>query len=410
MDIKTVTHPPDFKTGIAFIVILSALMAFTSLSTDIYLPAMPAMSAALHGDSELTVTGFLIGFAIAQLIWGPISDQLGRKKPLYIGMVIFAVGSAGCALSTDMIQIVFWRVIQAAGACTGPMLARAMIRDLFTRTRAAQMLSTLIIVMAIAPIAGPLLGGQIIRYSQWPVIFWFLALVGVLMFCSLMWLPETLPLEKRVKASLGHAFSNYLTLLGNKSYMRFTLCVTFYYVAAYAFIVGSPAVYISYFGVDPQHYGWLFAVNILGLVAISTLNKRLVQKVKLETLLKGASFIAAMMTLMMCVMLKTHPTAIAALAICIFVFFSMNGIIAASATAAALDAVPNAAGSASALIGSLQYGSGIISSLLLAWLNNGTPWIMVGIMTVFTLLSFLITLGGRRPHMPKASIDARAQS
>ncbi|WP_052206139.1 multidrug effflux MFS transporter [Pantoea rodasii] len=398
MDIKTVTHPPDFKTGIAFIVILSALMAFTSLSTDIYLPAMPAMSAALHGDSELTVTGFLIGFAIAQLIWGPISDQLGRKKPLYIGMVIFAVGSAGCALSTDMIQIVFWRVIQAAGACTGPMLARAMIRDLFTRTRAAQMLSTLIIVMAIAPIAGPLLGGQIIRYSQWPVIFWFLALVGVLMFCSLMWLPETLPLEKRVKASLGHAFSNYLTLLGNKSYMRFTLCVTFYYVAAYAFIVGSPAVYISYFGVDPQHYGWLFAVNILGLVAISTLNKRLVQKVKLETLLKGASFIAAMMTLMMCVMLKTHPTAIAALVICIFVFFSMNGIIAASATAAALDAVPNAAGSASALIGSLQYGSGIISSLLLAWLNNGTPWIMVGIMTVFTLLSFLITLGRRRPQ------------
>jgi Arabinose efflux permease len=290
------------------------------------------------------------------------------------------------------------------------MLARAMIRDLFTRTRAAQMLSTLIIVMAIAPIAGPLLGGQIIRYSQWPVIFWFLAVVGVLMFCSLMWLPETLPLEKRVKASLGHAFSNYLTLLGNKSYMRFTLCVTFYYVAAYAFIVGSPAVYISYFGVDPQHYGWLFAVNILGLVAISTLNKRLVQKVKLETLLKCASFIAAMMTLMMCLMLKTHPTAIAALVICIFVFFSMNGIIAASATAAALDAVPNAAGSASALIGSLQYGSGIISSLLLAWLNNGTPWIMVGIMTVFTLLSFLITLGGRRPHMPKASIDARAQS
>lgn len=398
MDIKTATHPPDFKTGIAFIVILSALMAFTSLSTDIYLPAMPAMSAALHGDSELTVTGFLIGFAIAQLIWGPVSDQLGRKKPLYIGMVIFAVGSAGCALSTEMSQIVFWRVIQAAGACTGPMLARAMIRDLFTRTRAAQMLSTLIIVMAIAPIAGPLLGGQIIRYSQWPVIFWFLAVVGILMFCSLMWLPETLPVEKRVKASLGHAFSNYRALLGNQSYMRFTLCVTFYYVATYAFIVGSPAVYITYFGVDPQHYGWLFAINILGLVAISTLNKRLVQKVKLETLLKCASFIAALMTLMMCLMLKTHPTAIAALVICIFVFFSMNGIIAASATAAALDAVPNAAGSASALIGSLQYGSGIISSLLLAWLNNGTPWIMVGIMTVFTLLSFLITLGGRRPQ------------
>ncbi|ORM72183.1 multidrug effflux MFS transporter [Pantoea rwandensis] len=404
MDIKTATHPPDLKTGIAFIVILSALMAFTSLSTDIYLPAMPVMSAALHGDSELTVTGFLIGFAIAQLIWGPISDQLGRKKPLYIGMIIFAVGSAGCALSTEMSQIVFWRVVQAAGACTGPMLARAMIRDLFTRTRAAQMLSTLIIVMAIAPIAGPLLGGQIIRYSQWPTIFWFLAIVGILMFCSLLWLPETLPAEKRVKTSLGHAFSHYRALLQNKNFMRFTLCVTFYYVAAYAFIVGSPAVYISYFGIDPQHYGWLFAINIVGVVAISTVNKKLVQRVRLETLLKVASFVAAIMTLVMCLMLKTHPTAIATLVICIFIFFSMNGIIAASATAAALDAVPNAAGSASALIGSLQYGSGIISSLLLAWLSNGTPWIMVGIMTVFTLLSFLITLGSSKPHAEMAQI------
>ncbi|ORM65409.1 Bcr/CflA family drug resistance efflux transporter [Pantoea rodasii] len=404
MDIKTATHPPDMKTGIAFIIILSALMAFTSLSTDIYLPAMPAMSAALHGDSELTVTGFLIGFAIAQLIWGPISDQLGRKTPLYIGMIIFAVGSAGCALSSDMPQIVFWRVIQAAGACTGPMLARAMIRDLFTRTRAAQMLSTLIIVMAIAPIAGPLMGGQIIRYSHWPVIFWFLAVVGALMFISLLWLPETLPAEKRVTASPRQVMHNYRTLLQNKNFMRFTLCVTFYYVAAYAFIVGSPAVYISYFGIDPQHYGWLFAINILGLVTVSTVNKRLVQKVRLETLLKSASFIAALMTLVMCFVLKTHPAALAGLVICIFIFFSMNGVIAASATAAALDAVPNATGSASALIGSLQYGSGIVSSLLLAGLNNGTPWIMVSIMTVFTLLSFLITLGGGKSQPKMAEI------
>ena len=216
------------------------------------------------------------------------------------------------------------------------------------------------------------------------------------MFCSLLWLPETLPAEKRVKTSLGHAFANYRALIKNKSFMRFTLCVTFYYVAAYAFIVGSPAVYISYYGIDPQHYGWLFAINIVGLVAISSLNKKLVQKIRLETLLKTASFIAAIMTLVMCVMLKTHPMTIAALVVCIFIFFSMNGIIAASATAAALDAVPNAAGSASALIGSLQYGSGIISSLLLAWLSNGTPWIMVGIMTVFTLMSFLITLGGSK--------------
>ncbi|MCW1876288.1 multidrug effflux MFS transporter [Erwinia sp. INIA-01] len=384
------------KTGIAFIAILSALMAFTSLSTDIYLPAMPAMSISLHGDAALTVTGFLIGFAIAQLIWGPISDRFGRKPPLYIGMILFAIGSAGCALSTEMYQIVFWRVFQAAGACTGPMLARAMIRDLFSRTRAAQMLSTLIIVMAIAPIAGPLLGGQIIRYSQWPIIFWFLAAVGVLMFIALFWLPETLPPEKRAGDSLGGAFTTYLQLLQNRGFMRFTLCVTFYYVAVYAFIVGSPSVYISGFGVDPQHYGWLFAVNIIGVVGMSFINKRLVQRFPLEHMLKTAAAIASIMALLMCISLAIFPKNMLAMAACIFVFFSMNGIIAASATAAALDAVPGTAGSASALIGALQYGSGIISSLMLAALNDGTRWAMAGIMTIFTLLSGMMAFGRMR--------------
>ncbi len=158
-------------SGALFILILSGLMAFTSLSTDIYLPAMPMMAAQLHGDAELTITGFLIGFALAQLVWGPISDRLGRRTPLFIGMVLFIIGSAGCALSTTIDQIVFWRVFQALGACTGPMLARAMVRDLFARTRAAQMLSTLTIVMAIAPIAGPLIGGQMIKFTNWHTIF-----------------------------------------------------------------------------------------------------------------------------------------------------------------------------------------------------------------------------------------------
>ena len=149
------------KTGLSFLLILSALMAVTSLSTDIYLPAMPMMANDLQGDAELTITGFLIGFCIAQLIWGPISDRYGRRLPLFIGLGLFIIGSVGCALSTDIVQIVFWRVFQALGACTGPMLARAMIRDLFSRTRAAQLLSTLMIIMAIAPIAGPLIGGLI---------------------------------------------------------------------------------------------------------------------------------------------------------------------------------------------------------------------------------------------------------
>lgn len=383
-------------TGLSFILILSGLMAFTSLSTDIYLPAMPTMATDLHGNVELTITGFLVGFTIAQLIWGPISDHLGRRKPLFIGMVLFIIGSAGCALSTSITQIVFWRVFQALGACTGPMLARAMIRDLFARTRAAQMLSTLVLIMAIAPIAGPLIGGQIIRLSTWHAVFWLLVLIGALMCVSLCWLPETLPEAKRVKASLTGAFRNYRSLLSNGRFMRYTLSLTFYYVGAYAFITGSPFVYISYYHVDPQHYGWLFALNIVGIMAMSVLNRRLVQRHPLEQLLKYATMLAALAAVALALLVKLESGGIVAIIITIFLLFSMNGIIAATSTAAALDAVPNIAGSASALIGALQYGSGIISSLLLAAFSDGTPWTMAWIIALFTLLSATLALRAKR--------------
>lgn len=386
-------HRHTVKTsGLAFVFILSALMAFTSLSTDIYLPAMPLMAKDLQGDVELTITGFLIGFCIAQLIWGPISDHFGRRKPLFVGIALFIIGSAGCALSKDISQIVFWRVFQALGACTGPMLGRAMIRDLFSRTRAAQMLSTLMVIMAIAPIVGPLLGGQIIEMSSWRAIFWLLVVIGALMFMALNGLPETLPEEKRVKASFCGAVHNYYALLTNSRYMRFTLCLSAYYAAAYAFITDSPFVYISFFGVKPQYYGWLFALNIVGLMAMSMINRRLVQRHSLEWLLKCAVSGAAIAALVLAFGVKLQVGGIFLIAAAVLVFFSMNGVIAATSAAAALDAVPNIAGSASALMGALQYGSGIVSSLLLALMHDGTPWTMAWIIALFTVISAVIAL------------------
>ncbi|WP_320172567.1 multidrug effflux MFS transporter [Maridesulfovibrio sp.] len=383
----------QIATGIVFMTILGALMAFTSLSTDIYLPAMPAMAEELSGNAELTITGFLIGFTFAQLLWGPISDSIGRKIPLYIGMLVFAVGAAGCAMSHSIEQIVFWRIFQAFGACTGPMLARAMIRDLFSRTQAARMLSTLMIIMAIAPIIGPLMGGQIVRFSSWHSIFWLLTVIGLMMFVSLFWLPETLAKEKRIEVSLGNAFINYWFLLKHKVFMRFTLCVTFYYVAAYAFITGSPRIYISYFGVDPQHYGWLFAVNIVGVMILSFLNRSLVRHFSLQRLLQIATTVALIAVVAMTFFVKSEIGGMYIIVGMVFVFFSMNGIVAATSTAAALDEVPHIAGSASALIGSLQYGSGIISSILLALFSKGTPWTMTWIMLLFTSAAFLMVVG-----------------
>ena len=214
---------PIKKHTLAFLLILSALMAFTSLSVDIYLPALPAMSHDLRGDAELTVTGFLIGFTLAQLIWGPVADRIGRKTPLAVGMLLFTVGSIGCALSQTLPQIVFWRVFQAFGACVGPMLSRAMIRDLFGASQAARLLSTLVMIMAVAPIVGPLLGGVLLKIASWHAHFWLLAAIGALMFAAVFRLPESLPATRRARTPLWTAFADYRRLLTNRPFMRYTL-------------------------------------------------------------------------------------------------------------------------------------------------------------------------------------------
>ena len=375
-----------------FIVILSLLMATTSLSTDIYLPAMPEMAKELQGNSELTITGFLIGFSLAQLLWGPISDKIGRKIPLYIGVILFIIGSLGCAFSTSMVELVLWRVFQAFGACVGPMLSRAMIRDLFERSQAASMLSTLAIVMAAAPIVGPLIGGQLVVISSWRAIFALLVAIGILMFVSVMFLPETHVESKRNKGSLLDNYKNYLVLLKNWAFMKYTLCVTFFYIAAYAFIAGSPYVYIELFGVSPTHYGYLFGLNVVGIAIMSAINRRLVNVLRLEDLLRYASWFAVVAVLITVLLMALGFTSLPLLVIGVFAFFSMNGIVAAVTNAIALDKAGNMAGAAAALLGALQYGSGIVSTLLLAVLPSGSAWPMMGIIAVFIILSAAVVV------------------
>lgn len=376
---------PIKKHTLAFLLILSALMAFTSLSVDIYLPALPAMSHDLRGDAELTVTGFLIGFTLAQLIWGPVADRIGRKTPLAVGMLLFTVGSIGCALSQTLPQIVFWRVFQAFGACVGPMLSRAMIRDLFGASQAARLLSTLVMIMAVAPIAGPLLGGVLLKIASWHAHFWLLAAIGALMFAAVFRLPESLPATRRARTPLWTAFADYRRLLTNRPFMRYTLCVTFFYIAAYAFITGSPKVYIGHFGIAPEYYGFWFGANIIGVMLLSAANRRLTRRFPLDILLKYATLTAAVAALLL---VPAASLGIWGVALPVFAVFSTNGIIAACANAAALASVDSkTAGSAAALIGALQYGSGIVSTLLLTAFSDGSPHAMVWIIAAAVVLS-----------------------
>lgn len=208
---KTILQNNENKRQWLFMLILSGLMGCTTLSTDIYLPAMPTMEKALGGNVEFTITGVLI--------WGPVSDRIGRKKPLYVGMAIFTIGSIGCALSDSITEIVIWRVFQATVACIGPMLSRSMVRDLYNRTEAARMLSALMTILALAPIIAPLAGGFLQDIWSWRAIFWLMTTLSAMLFVAVFFLPETLPAEKRANDSIKREFTCYLRLIGNKPYM-----------------------------------------------------------------------------------------------------------------------------------------------------------------------------------------------
>ena len=368
-----------------FIAILSALMACTSLSTDIYLPAMPTMGRDLHGDAELTLTEFLVGFAFAQLFWGAISDKIGRKIPLLIGMVIFIVGSVGCAISTSMYELLAWRVFQAFGACVGPMLSRAMIRDLYGRTEAAKMLSTLAIVMAIAPIAGPMMGGHLLLWYSWHSI-----IIAAIMFIGILVLPETHPKEKRSTRSMVATYQNYWILLQNKGFMKYTLCVTCYYISTYAFLTASPYVYIDVFQVPTEYYGYLFCLNIIGVMILSAMNRRIVSAIRLDKLLRYASLFSAIAVVVVMILMMAGYTSLLLIVVGCFLFFSMNGVIAAVTNALALERAGKMAGSGAALLGAMQYGSGIISSLILTFLPHDSAIPMMSVIMVFVVICAVI--------------------
>ncbi|WP_084151065.1 multidrug effflux MFS transporter [Azohydromonas australica] len=395
--------------GLWVLATLSALMAFASISTDLYLPAMPAMQAALHADAgtlELTVSGYLIGFSLGQLFWGPIGDRYGRRLPIAIGLVLFVIGSAGCALSRDAATMIGWRVVQASGACASVVLARAMVRDIFEGHRAAQMMSTLMTVMAIAPLVGPSAGGLILQVSSWPAIFWTLVGVGLVTLVAVYMLPETLPRNRRSQEALRHAVGRYAKLLQQRRLLGYAGVGGFFYAGMYAYVAGTPFAYIAYHHLSAQHYGLVFALGISGIMATNLLNARLVSKYGGDRLMAAGTVVASVAGVLVAIDARTEWGGMAGLVAPLFVFVAATGFIVANSITGALASFPAHAGSVSALIGAIQYGSGILGSALVGALADGTPWPMGGVIALSGLGSLLCVLI-LKPSSP--AVQAAAQ-
>lgn len=375
--------------------VLSLLMGFASISTDLYLPAMPEMARTLNADVgqiEWTVSGYLIGFSLGQLLWGPISDRHGRRSSVAVGLILFVIGSTGCALAGNFAALIGWRIVQAFGACASVALSRAMVRDLYDGNHAAQMLSTLLTVMAVMPLIGPLVGGQIVAMAGWRAVFWVLVGVGVFTLAALFGIPETLPEERRNREPLAKAMTRYVELLGNRRLIAYLGAGGFLYAGMFAYVAGTPFAYITYYHVPAPLFGFVFALGIFGIMTANMMNARWVVRFGYDRVLQGGTFAALVTALWAGLAAHSGWGGLWGLVVPLALFASTTGFIVANSITGALANFPHRTGAVSALTGAVQYGCGVIGSGLVGLLSDGTP-APLGLVIALCGIGCLLSMG-----------------
>ncbi|HLT03388.1 MAG TPA: Bcr/CflA family multidrug efflux MFS transporter [Pseudomonas sp.] len=356
------------------LLILGALSAFGPLAVDFYLPSFPALAAAFEVDVEQvqqSLAVYFIGLACGQLIYGPLADRYGRRGPLLFGVALFVLSSLACALAPSLDALIVARLAQALGGCAGMVVSRAVVRDLCEPRDAAKVFSQLMLVMGVAPILAPLAGGLLLRLFGWQSIFYCLTLFSALVGLGLYrWLPETLPREGP-RLALRGSLGRYLSLLRDREFMAFALAGGLSMAGMFAYVAGSPFVFIQLYGVPAEHYGWLFGANAVGFILTAQLNSWLMRFRGPGFWLRRLSglFLLCTLALLACAAWQAPLWLLMAP---LFVAIACLGCILPNAGACAMARQGSQAGSASALMGSLQFVIAALASALVGLLHDGS--------------------------------------
>lgn len=379
------------KKRLWLVILLGALTAFDPLTIDMYLPAFNSIQKDMNTSIsyvELSVSTFFIGMAIGQLIYGPLSDRFGRKKPLVGGMLLYFFASIGCALSQNIFLFIIFRIFQAFGGCASMVISRAIIRDLFEKKQVALFLSNMALVMGLAPILAPSIGALLNSYFGWRSIFYTLATTNL--FCIaivLLFLPET-NTKKHSIIKINSVLQSYKQLLKDKHFVGHLIPDIAVRAGMFAYIAGSPFVFINLFKMTPQQYGIIFGLNGIGLLLASQINRKLLKKWDAEKICANSvkiSFIAASLVLIF----SFHSYFILPVFISLFVFLGTLNLISPNSIAIALSPHGHQAGTASALYGCLQWSMAFFSSFLVSRFHNGTALPMAGSIFLCGVISLL---------------------
>ncbi|GAA5169382.1 multidrug effflux MFS transporter [Pseudonocardia eucalypti] len=394
-------------------VVLGALVALGPLSIDMYLPALPKIAADLltsESTIQLTLTGTLLGLGLGQLLVGPLSDALGRRRPLLAGAAVHVIASVACLVAPNIELLMVARVLQGLGASAGMVLALAMVRDLYDEREGATLLSRLILVMGVSPVLAPTLGSAVLSWTDWRGVFVALGTLSLLIAVYAAFaLPETLPRTRRRPLELRDTLRTYGGLLRDRGFVGLVLVAGFAMAGLFGFVAGGSFVFQGQFGLDQGQFGLMFGASAVWLIAATQLNARLLRRFAPHQILVTGSMFASASGLLLLVTAGTGFGGLYGVAIPLWTVLFFTGLVLPNAPAVALAAHGEAAGTAAALLGAVQFGVGAITSPTVGLLGNDAPAmgvVMAAGTVVATLFLVLMARPWQRDDLPAPGVPA----
>ena len=398
-------HPTKKQPQFFLILILGLLSAIGPLSIDMYLPAFPSIAKGLNTTVPsvmLSLSSFFIGISVGQLMYGPLLERYGRKTPLYIGLSLYAIASLACATAMSVETLIVFRFFQALGGCVGMVASRAMVRDLFDVKDNAKVFSTLMLVIAVSPIIAPSLGGFITTYLGWRYIFIMLIVVIALIISGIYFLlPDSKGPDPSYSLKPAAILSSFSSIIKHPQFALYTFSGAVASAGLYAFISGSPHVFLEVFKITEQHYGWVFAFVASGLIGSSQLNSFFLKKYKSEQIIKIALLSQSVVAVILAASSIFGFGELYSTIFLIFLYLCCQGFIFPNAAAMSMASFGHNAGNASALMGFIQMSAGAFMSAMVSVFHNETSLPMTGVMATCSLTATLIfTIGKKKPIKP----------